>query len=259
MLNIDTIYKLTTHEFARLRGNHYPTYKILAGASSFFHTLDEAEQFLHYIARPKDSFTYCYTISELPVGVNHHDWESFSERVYLHDGSYWSQRNCAHIAPDKIPPQYTEREFDNDLYGRCLFEGRPPEDVRFKRGDIIEILCYNANNYWSGGHVELAIVAGTPPTMEEMSIIMERYLKENPYWLTGDRGFDLGITFNANDDAYTVIPAYVPEKTEMECLTDHCPTHCAMHPRFKVSPRMQKKLQGLLERYLEFELGCCKQ
>lgn len=251
MLNIDTIYKLTPHCVRNHKTKHrYPTYKLYTYSSSFFHTVEEAELFLKDC--PMSSLdAYCYSLSELPMGMDFLDGDSFSERIYFPNGQLWGVRDYANISPVSIPAPYTEIEFDNDIYGRCLFTGRDPEEIRFKRGDIIEIFCYGASKYWSRGKVELAIVVDTPPSKEEMTRYMESYLKDKSNCLTGDRGFDLGIRFNARYDAYTVIPAYVPTNTAVQDLTDHCDTFCAMQPHYKVSQRIQTRLHGLLERYLE--------
>ena len=228
MINIETIYKLTTHNIFKQKSRRYPSYKLWTGASAYFHTVKEAELFLQPL---HDIDTYCYSLSELPMGMDHYDRHSFSERIYLPNKQLWSVRNYADIFPVSIPSPYSEIEFDNYIYGRCFFDGRSPEEIHFKQGDIIEIFCYSGNNFWSAGSMELAIVVDVPPTKEEMATRIERFLKESQY-LTGDRGFDLGIEFNGKEDAYTVIPAYITKDTETEILTDHCPTHCAMIPSY---------------------------
>ena len=256
MLNIETWFELTWYGVKRRRMTHrYPTYKIEQGPISIHDTLEEAESNLQCTARSNQDVPYCYLISEVPNGFQCYEGESFSERLYLPDGKLWSVRDYAYMIPREIPPEYTEIEFDNDsfdydLYSPCIFEGRAPEEIRFKRGDTIEILCYTGNNYWSKNSVELAIVVDTPPTKEDMRKRMDDYLNTS-HQLTGDRGFDLGTMFNALCDAYTVIPAYLPTNTAPQHLIDHCPTHCAMKPRYEVSPRIQKRLEKMLNRYLD--------
>ena len=61
-------------------------------------------------------------------------------------------------------------------------------------------------------------------------------------------GFDIGIHFNARDDAYTVIPAYLSLNEAPDNLIDYCPTHCAFPPHKNVSSRMKAKLLKQLER-----------
>lgn len=256
-IEIETIYQLTAHNVDRHRMAHrYPTYRLSPGASAFFNTVEEVELFLRQYSYHSAAFdTYCYSLSELPKSLLYYVNQSLSERIYLQDGQFWSVRRYADIYPVMIPHQYSEVEFDNYLYGRCVFDGREQKEVRFKRGDIVEIFCYSATEYWGGSRdssrVELAIVVDTPPSKEMMTVLKERYLQNEAKHLTGDIGFDLGIWFDAKYDVYAVIPAYLPANAEIENLIDYCPTFCAMQPHYEVSQRMRKKLQTMLERLLE--------
>lgn len=254
MLNIETWFELTWYGVKRRRMTHrYPTYKIEQGPISIHDTLEEAESNLQCTARSNQDVPYCYLISEVPNGFQCYEGESFSERLYLPDGKLWSVRDYAYMIPREIPPEYTEIEFDNEIYGRGVFEGRNPEEIKFKIGDIIEILCYSGNNYWGNSSVELAIVAGLPPSRVEMKKRMDHYLRTETHSLTGDRGFDLGVQFNADNDVYTVIPAYMP--TAAKKLIDYCPTHCAMIPRYPVSERIQTRLHQMLNKYFKQQLS----
>lgn len=242
--DIKSFFRLTPYRHGLSdRRRRYPTYRIRAGESIFFPTLEEAEERLAYRTSLPECGLYCWVLSELPYGIDLLEGESFMERVYLPDGQLWSERSYADMSPREIPPQYGEIEFDNYIYDRGFFPGRKPAEIRFKQGDLIEVFCYSGNYYWSDGYVELAIVVGTPPTVEEIGAMAERHLKQSKN-LTGDTGFDLGIKFNRMDDAYAVIPAYVNAKWEGS-LIDHCPTHCAMAPGMNVSERMRKKLESL--------------
>jgi hypothetical protein len=145
-----------------------------------------------------------------------------------------------------IPQGVSEIDFDNHIYSRGYFYGRKPEEIRFKKGDIIEILCYEGNQFWGEGSVELAIVVDTPPTVEDISAKLKTFLFSGEN-LTGHRGFNIGSRFNALDDCYTVIPASLPARTESNLL-DSCPTHCAMLPSMKVAPQTRRKLEFLLEK-----------
>ena len=239
-----TIFRLKQYAKKKSKARRYPTFRVgMETPSSFFDSLEDAERMLNHLAECY-SDAYCWVLSEIPLGINHLYYESFSERIYLPDGQLWSERSYADMQPGDILPQYGEIEFDNYLYGRNFFAGRRPEEIRFQPGDIIEVFCYDGNNYWSDGFVELAIVVDTPPTVEIISELSKRYLK-NGRCLTGDRGFDLGIQFNARYDAYTIVPAYISANTD-ENPIDYCPTHCAMLPEIeKVSARMRNKLETM--------------
>lgn len=255
MLNLHKWFKLSCYGEKHHPMKHpYPTYKIVEYSFGYFDSAEDAESLIRLSPIQYNGF-YCYTISELPMYFRCEEGESFSERIYLPDGQLWSVRDYSFLFPQNIPAYRSELEFDNgsfdnDLYSPCIFEGRTPEEIRFKKGDIIEILCYTGNNYWSKNSVELAIVVDTPPSKEEMKKRMDYYLKTS-HDLTGDKGFDLGVMFNALDDVYTVIPAYLPTDTAPQNLTDYCPTHCAMKPRYEASPRTQQRLAYMLNRCID--------
>ena len=250
MIDIPTIYRLAAYSICPPRLQKYPTYGCRCSLLSYYKTKEEA------LEKMRKDYTrychawdyYCLVLSELPLGIAMREGESFSEQFYLPDGTLWSERSYAYATPWIIPSGYSELEFDNYIYGKGAFFGRQNEEIRFQRGDIIEIFCYEGNDYWGGGRIELAIVVSPPPTVEEMTERIENHLKTDPH-LTGDRGFDIGIQYNAGDDAYLVIPAYLSLHDDAENLTDHCPTHCAFKPRLKVSSRMRNKLLRQLERY----------
>ena len=249
-MHIDTIFKLTLYT---IHPSHWKRSNRLEGrVTAYFRTKEEAEEAMPHIWGHTLGESYCWVLSELPLGVTFLPEESFSERVYLPDGQLWSERPYADMFPRDIPMQYSEIEFDNYIYGRRFFAGRKPEEIRFQPGDIIEILCHPGNHYWSDGSVELAIVIDTPPTINEIAKQTEHYLKTDKH-LTGDRGFDLGVKFNALNDAYAVVTGYVSADTE-ENPIDFCPTHCAMQARMEVvSTRMRNKMERLREKVMANE------
>ena len=250
-MDFKTIFKLTQYDTRISKGRRYPTFPVEAARSTYFTTREEAEERLRYLTR-YDCYAYCWVLSELPLGVNHLSCESFSERVYLPDGQLWGERPYADMQFCDIPPRFGEIEFDINIYGRNYFAGRKPEEIRFQPGDIIEVFCYTGNYYWGNGYGELAIALETPPTVDMISDISKRYLKSGHSRLTGNREFDLGIQISARYDAYTIVAAYVPLKTEDNPI-DYCPTHCAMRPIGEVSARMLKKLEALRARVMENE------
>ena len=253
-MHIDTIFKLALYNTRPPRREkcHYPTFHLEGRESAYFRTKEDAEAAIPHICGHSLSDRYCWVLSELPLGVTFLPEESFSERVYLPDGQLWSERPYADMFPCDIPRPYSEIEFDNYVYGRRFFAGRRPEEIRFQPGDIIEILCYPGNHYWGDGSVELAIVIDTPPTLDEIAKQTEHYLKTAKD-LTGDRGFDLGTTFDVHNDTYAIVAAYVSANTEDNPI-DFCPTHCAMMPRMElVSARMRNKLERLREKVIANE------
>ena len=227
-----SIYRLTPHLVERWRMTHrYPTYKLMSGEHAYFKTVEEAEHFMWHTSDYCDYYrTYCFSLSELPLGMGHREGDSLSERIYLADGQIWSVRNYA--------------EFMDGKYSDII-EGRSPDEILFKRGDIIEIFGYGANHHWDVDCVNLAIVVDVPALKEKMTILKEQYLKED----TNHCESDFKFVFD-DYDTYIVVPAYLPNDTETYQLGDYCPTHCAMIPHYKVSLRVQERLKTMLERYL---------
>lgn len=251
-MEFKTIFKLTRYDTRKSKSRRYPTFRVEADArSTYFSTREEAEERLRYLTS-YDRDAYCWVLSEIPLEINHLSYESFSERVYLPDGQLWGERPYADMMPDDIPPQFGEIEFDNYLYGRNYFAGRKPEEIRFQPGDLIEIFCYDGNDYWGDGCGELAIVLEAPPTFDMISGISNRYLTSGHSLLTGNREFDLGIQIRARYDAYTIVAAYESLSTEDNPI-DYCPTHCAMRLTGEVSARMRNKLEALRAKVMENE------
>lgn len=251
-MDFKTIFKLTRYDTRKSKGRRYPTFRVEADArNTYFSTREEAEERLRYLTG-YDRDAYCWVLSEIPLGINHLSYESFSERVYLPDGQLWGERPYADMLSNDIPPQYSEIEFDNYIDGRNYFAGRKPKEIRFQPGDIIEVFCYTGNYYWGNGYGELAIVLETPPTVDMISDISNRYLKSGHGLLTGKREFDLGMQINARYDAYTIVAAYVPLSTEGDPI-DYCPTHCAMRLTGEVSARMRNKLEAMRAKVMENE------
>ena len=143
----------------------YPVFKVywiqLHMASSF--TL--AEDFLKIYAQdPRNrEDVYAFFIREVPVDVPAPGVHCLSERVYGPDGQLIDFRDFSSV---------------DDAPG--VFEGRSPERIRFKQGDIVEVLGRD--------EVELAFVAGFPTSREEASRINSEGI----------------ITLDVTDDSYMV-------------------------------------------------------
>lgn len=247
-MNIDTIFKLIPYNHSENPSkNRYPTLRLGSRMAFYFRTKEDAEAAIKD-KRIEDPFgnCYCWALREFPLGAGVHSTESLSERIYLPDGQLWSERLTNEMYPDTVPHIYDEIEFYDYIYAHRFFAGRKPEEIRFKPGDLIEIFCYDGNDYWSDGYVELAIVIHTPPTVDEMTKRVDDYLKTSKD-LTGDRAYDLGERFYHRDDIYAVVAAYEPANPDVNPI-DFCPTHCAMMPRMEmVSTRMRRKLERLRE------------
>ena len=154
-MNIDTIFKLIPYiQSWNPPKNRYPTLRLGRRMAFYFRTKEDAEAAIKD-KRIEDPFgnCYCWALREFPLGAGVHSTESLSERIYLPDGQLWSERLTNEMYPDTVPHIYDEIEFDDYIYAHRFFSGRKPEEIRFKPGDLIEIFCYDGNDYWSEGYV----------------------------------------------------------------------------------------------------------
>ena len=132
---------------------------------AFTTTLEEAERLMHQDVqyrkkmKEEDDYpldTFCYYISEIPMGLLHYDRECLSERVYDGEGKLIDRSYCCSRFSIYYPgvcdlPAY-------DRHPDETFRGRNAEQIRFQKGDIVEV--------YRGNEVKLAIVVGTPLTTE---------------------------------------------------------------------------------------------
>lgn len=133
-------------------------------------TFEEAKQHLHHLHNEMDRIEfekYCAYIYQIPININ-----SPYDRVWLydHNGNLIDQSYC---------PLYINDE-------HFAFRGRPENAIRFRRGDIVELL----NDYCDQS--KFVIVYKTPPDIET-AYKMNNQLNK--------RGNCLDYT----DDRYTVV------------------------------------------------------
>ena len=249
-LHIQSIFKVTSYKYKYLniKKRHWPEFKLDAFLSIFFNTLAEAEEYIksYSFLRPYD--TYANVIVEIPVGLNiseHLHADSFSERIYLPDGTLWGINDYANINQWEGPYPGSELELGHYLGKKRMFYGRKPEEIRFKPGDIVEVFGYPGNDYWSDNIVSLAIVVKTPPTVEEISKQMDEYLSSHSDYDVSDHS--LGYRFGNHLDTYEVIPYDFGD-------IDHSPTIATMNPSLPVSTRRKNLLIDQYEKYLAGEL-----
>ena len=105
------------------------------------------------------------------------------------------------------------------------FRGRSAEQIRFKKGDIVEV--------YRGDEVKLAIVVGTPLTAE--------WIWERNQAVKDKRGLD-ELPYDETDDSYTVIdgPGYE--------YHDHVPSLYVFAPHYHVPLYLQRRFKGYLEK-----------
>lgn len=126
----------------------YPVFKVYWIQLHIASSLTLAEEFLYtYAQNPRNrEDVYAFYIREVPVDVPAPGHECISERVY---------------GPDGVLIDF--RDFSSVSEAPGVFEGRAPERIRFKQGDVVEVLWEDV--------VELAYVAAFPDSREEASRI----------------------------------------------------------------------------------------
>jgi len=249
-LHIQSIFKVTryNYKYYNIKKCHWPEFKLDAYQSIYYKTLAEAEEYIRDFSSFHTYDTYAYVIIEIPLGINvseHLQADSFSERIYLPDGTLWGINDYANITQWGAPYPGGELELGHYLGKKRMFYGRKPEEIRFKPGDIVEVFGYPGNDYWGDNVVNLAIVVKAPPSIEEVARKMEYYLSSHSDYDVSDHS--LGYQFGNHLDTYEVIPYDFGD-------IDHSPTIATMNPSLPISTRRKNILIGQYEKYLAGEL-----
>ena len=114
--DVPAIFKLEvleTEELEEKKRSHYPKYKVNTYCpQAFTTTLEEAERLMHQDVlyrkkmKEEDDYpldTFCYYISEIPMGLLHYDRECLSERMYDGEGKLIDQSYCVRVSAFTIP------------------------------------------------------------------------------------------------------------------------------------------------------------
>lgn len=204
----------------RIEGHRYPKRRVSLQSVGCFDTEEHAKEAMYaYINqrktqyklwdREKGYYTDClgYYIFEIPV---YNKEPSF----------YWNQ-----------PPQkcysFTADGEDNDCVALDEFgwyRGRKTEDIRFKVGDIVEVV--------NGDYAELAIVGGLPFTAEQYHHLEEDEEEEHPSRFV-----------NESDDCYLVYPISSEEGTHY-----HPVCYDVFRPTRPVPKNITIRLREILKR-----------
>ncbi len=234
--DIPAIFKLEVIEIEELPKNkrsHYPKYKVYPHASALAPTLKEAEALMRkdigYRQKMKEEDdypmdTFCYYISECPMGLMHYEREYLSQRMYDGEGKLIDQTYCSSGFSLYYPTICDEPEYEK--HPDEIFHGRPEEKIRFHRGDIVEVYC--------GDEVKLATVLGSPLTTKWVWDSIPRFQKRG-------MGID-DMPFDETDDTYTVIdgPGYE--------YHEHVSAMQVFAPHYHVPLYLQRRFKGYLEK-----------
>ena len=196
----NTIFKLIEIKYGN-KNPQYPKFEVYSETMGYFSSVFNAEQAIkEYVVKWEEYegvLSFGFLIKEHVLDLAEGS-ATKSERSYLSDGSFWDETNESQLSIDS----------------RCItsFEGRSEEKIRFKPGDIVEMV-FEYEEY-----VSLGIVHCTPPTIEEAK---KRVAPDDLYYATphnatwGDGG----------------------------CTHYHLSPVDLFPPRFPVSDKLQKKLK----------------
>lgn len=198
-----TIFEI---ELISTHGTRYPVRKRLYNLSlGAYTTLEKAEKAMMRVVKnwDTDEDNYCFIITERKLNPKPDKEDVVGVRTYLPDGS-WYEENM--VGQDGV------------------FRGRPNERIRFKIGDVVEVLY--------GKTVELAIVGNTPPSLEFAEQMRQRRL---------EKGMTDGFFMDKFDDSYTIYDTRPGGHTHFE-------SQFVFPTRKPVSEKLVQKLKEQLEK-----------
>ena len=247
---MESIFKVIhyRHVCDSKRKLRYPTFKVRGDDVAYFKTIDEVERYMQENAafyKAVNAYCFCndrldlyaYVVLEIPLGmqVNTYRNHNLSVRVYLPDGTLWGVQPYADFFPNRLDP-----DGYNEWGRRNMFWGREQDEIKFKPGDIVEILGYEGNRYWSENEVNIAVILKTPPTKAEVAEMRKAYLDTHSGFDTCDH--HLSGVFGIHLDTYEVV--------SFACDNiDHASTISVFEPTKPVSSRRKKALMELYEKY----------
>ena len=170
------LFKLETFKTSGIR---YPKQDVFSIIIGYFSTLKKAEMRMYDYIKERDEWEknrdsddnhhyLGFHITEIPIDDNSFPYNDniVSVRSYTPDGNLWDKCLSSHTLGEE-----------------SKFYGREPKDIRFHKGDIVEVL-------FGGEFTELGIVDSEPPSIQDY----ERLAERAPDW------FFMDFT----DDSYTI-------------------------------------------------------
>lgn len=223
---------IETEELEEGQLAYYPQYKVRTYSRAYATTQEEAERLMHQdiLYRKKIKETddwmqdvFCYYISEQPMNMMHFKGEYLSQRVYDAEGCLIDKSLCCTGFRTYSPNISNMSEYDRNTDE--TFYGRSEEQIRFHKGDIVEVR--------RGNEVKLAIVVGTPLTTE--------WICKKRQELQAKLGSEaMPYDFDSSDDSYTVIdgPGYENH--------DHVSAMQVFAPHYPISTDIQQKFRSFM-------------
>ncbi len=229
----ETLYELSVVSIEPY-GRRYPRYDVGTYTQGFFRTREEAEQVMRQNKEGKDKHgekIYCYYLRECPYSLMSHVCDFVTCRVYDASGQLIEQALCSKM-------QHLDVD-SNEFFGRT------EDKLRFKKGDIVEVL---------GNKVWLAVVINTPPEPETVWAVHNNYIRmlHRRHLEMGGREEDFsfdgrseGLFSDAFDDSYTVI-----DGPSAACHHHIEATHI-FAPHFAIPAKTRQRFERYYEAYLK--------
>ena len=198
----------------------YPEFDVERYTVGLFSSLAKAEQEIgKCVEEAKENadekypdFTFGFMINELVLDKTMYGLAK-KRRSYLADGSFLDETLVSEIDGDGKNGRLEE------------YLGRPAEKIRFKEGDLVEVLF--------GDRVSLKVMGGLPSTPEEVQQLHERNRKRENISDDCDYWFKLDYT----DDGYYAL--------NLNSSHSH-PDAINMFPvRLKVSKKLREKFDAI--------------
>ena len=245
-IEINSIFKVITYSYwhPNNRPMSYSKISVDEYNVTYFSSLQDVERFIKSEGRQYAKWTsqgiesalYAFAVYELPLGLGlgmDHHYLSF--RLYLRDGSLWCTNSYANYVPEDANSETT-------MFWRRknAFWGRKPEEIKFKPGDIVEILGCVGNMFWDNNTITLGIVVNTPYTVDQIAQMKEEYLATHDGFDVTETG--MAYKFDSSLDMYSIL---VPSIEGVDIV----PTICALEPTLSISPQRRAALKKLFENY----------
>ncbi|MBR3977684.1 MAG: hypothetical protein IKJ95_07665 [Bacteroidaceae bacterium] len=246
--DIDTIFKLIVVTIDRDyddEGNPllpYPSFKVDATECYYCRTLVKAERIMRrrVIKERKKkerneevhNKIYCFYITELPLEHKITEYvpgEYLTCRAYDANGLLADKSKAGNIClREDIKTECTHLSYP-------LFRGRSEEEIRFKPGDIVEVM--------DGTDIRLAVITGIPPTIEQCweyhmrlkSLSLEPECRKRPHHYMRDY----------SDDSYIIVDS-APNN---QLYHEHVNSIFVFTPRFPIPVEVEQKFKRAFEEW----------
>lgn len=222
--DVKTIFTVEEIDICRLperRKNQYPKFNVYRHIIGYSESVHGAETLMRRAIEVNDDADgiYCFHINEHLLDMYEH-WADYgiAWRIYSNKGQLIDHTWC------------DSRHYDEEPY--LKFRGRPKESIRFKAGDIVEVL-------W-GDEGHLAVATQSPIDIDWCWGYRGRVIKgmEKHHMPVTDETIEKEYLLDGSDDQAAVIdgPGYE--------YHDHIPTLNIMPLRFPLSSRLRKRFEG---------------